>query len=95
MGKEFKKASNVVYVCNGPKCKKRGGKELRKLFKKLKEEKEICGLEVIKTGCTDRCKYAPVVAFQPQNIWLPCVNEMKAREEMDKIFSKNKVDVTK
>jgi (2Fe-2S) ferredoxin len=27
-------------------------------------------IELIVTECTDRCKYAPVLAAQPSNIWL-------------------------
>ena len=90
MAREFKKATNVIYVCNGPKCKTRGGKELRKFFKKLTEEKGLENVEVIKTGCTDRCKFAPVVAFQPQNEWCPFMNEEKAKEQVEKLFLRNK-----
>lgn len=87
MAKEFKKAENVIYVCNGPKCKKRGGKELRKFFKKLAGEEKSSKIEVIKTGCTDRCKFAPVVCFQPENVWFPYMNAEKGEEEFKKYYS--------
>lgn len=87
MGKEFKKPDNIVYVCNGPKCKKRGGKELKKFFKELAKGESSSEIEVIKTGCTDRCRFAPVVSFQPANEWFPCMNEEKAKEEFKKYFS--------
>lgn len=84
MGREFRKPANVIYVCNGPKCKKKGGKELRKFFKKLVSHEGLSDTEVIRTGCTDRCKFAPVVALQPENEWYPCVNEEKAKEIIEK-----------
>jgi (2Fe-2S) ferredoxin len=60
----------VLYVCCGSKCKAKGGKHL---FKQLKSEVKQRHLrkiiEVIKTGCTDRCKAGPVIAVMPVNEW--------------------------
>ena len=60
----------VLYVCCGSKCKAKGGKHL---FKQLKSEVKHRHLkktvEVIKTGCTDRCKFGPVLAVMPMNEW--------------------------
>lgn len=71
MSKSFKTPQQVLYVCNGSKCKKRGGKELGKLFR---DQVKAAGLrdqvEVIKTDCTDRCKSGPIMSLQPQNLWL-------------------------
>ena len=68
MGK-FTVPDKVLYVCTGSKCSKRGGKDMYKLVraytKHLKDN-----IEVVETECTDRCKYAPVCAIQPDNIWL-------------------------
>ena len=78
MGREHETPKQVIYVCTGSKCKKRGGKELSKAFRSLcksfglKED-----VEIIKTDCTDRCKLAPVVCIQPQNLWLYEVSENK------------------
>ncbi len=70
MGNESIIPEQVIYVCTGDKCKKRGGKEIAKSFKSLiKENKLQKRAEVIKTDCTDRCKFGPVVCFQPQNDW--------------------------
>lgn len=70
MGNESRVPEQVVYVCTGDKCKKRGGKEITKFFKSfIKEHKLQRNTEVIKTDCTDRCKCGPVVCFQPQNEW--------------------------
>jgi (2Fe-2S) ferredoxin len=64
------KADCVLYTCCGSKCKKRGGKHL---YKMLKEEIKSRGIkrnvQVIKTGCTDRCKHGPIVAAMPDNEW--------------------------
>ncbi len=70
MGNESRVPEQVIYVCTGDKCKKRGGKELAKFFKSsIKDNKLQKKAEVIKTDCTDRCKFGPVVCFQPQNEW--------------------------
>jgi NADH:ubiquinone oxidoreductase subunit E len=61
----------AVYICTGSKCGKRGGKDLYKSVKAFSKhyggDKEI---EAIRIECTDRCKFAPVCAIQPGNIWL-------------------------
>ena len=60
----------VLYVCCGSKCKAKGSKHL---FKQLKSDVKHRHLkkvvEVIKTGCTDRCKAGPVIAVMPANEW--------------------------
>ena len=68
MGK-FTVPDKTLYICTDSKCGKKGGKDMYKLAKgyaKLAKE----NIEVIRTECTDRCKYAPVCAMQPDNIWL-------------------------
>lgn len=35
-------------------------------------------MQVIKTGCTDRCKVGPIVAVMPDNEWHFRVGEEKA-----------------
>jgi (2Fe-2S) ferredoxin len=77
MGKDIKVPEKVVYVCNGPKCRKKGGKELRKYFKHLFKDEDA--IKVIKTGCTDNCKNAPIVCIQPDNNWFGKVDTTLAR----------------
>ena len=68
MGK-FTVPDKVLYICTGSKCSKKGGKDMYKLAKAyVKHSTE--NIEVVRTECTDRCKYAPVCAIQPENIWL-------------------------
>ena len=51
-----------VFVCNGKDCKKKGSKELVKVFKQEIEARKISkSTRVIKTKCTDHCKKAPIV----------------------------------
>jgi (2Fe-2S) ferredoxin len=79
MSKVFKTPQQVIYVCTGSKCKKKGGKELSKLFRNMAKAAGLKDtVEIIKTDCTDRCKFAPVMSIQPQNIWLHDVNEAMA-----------------
>ena len=60
----------VFYVCCGVKCKKKGGKQLYKRLKhELKHSHSKTNVQVIKTGCTDRCKKGPVLSVMPQNEW--------------------------
>lgn len=62
---------NIVFVCTGSKCAKRGGKDCYKSLKSyLKENKKKNEIELIRIECTDRCKIAPVLNLQPQNMWL-------------------------
>lgn len=68
----------VFYVCCGSKCKKKGGKQLYKRLKsELKHRHPKPNVQVIKTGCTDRCNKGPVVAVMPHNRWYLEVSEDK------------------
>ncbi|MGV3589595.1 MAG: (2Fe-2S) ferredoxin domain-containing protein [Adhaeribacter sp.] len=82
MSKVFKIPQQVIYVCAGDKCKKRGGKEIGKLFRSMAKAAGLKDtvVEIIKTDCTDRCKFAPVMSIQPQNIWLHDVTETQATQ---------------
>lgn len=80
MSKVFKKPEQVIYVCCGSKCKKKGGKELSKEFKHLIKQGGLKGeVQVIKTDCTDNCKRAPVISFQPGNKWFSQVKPADAK----------------
>jgi (2Fe-2S) ferredoxin len=71
----------VIYTCCGSKCKKNGGKHLYKHLKSRVKAEHLKGaVQVIKTGCTDRCKLGPVVAVMPENAWYLEVSEEKATE---------------
>ena len=50
-------------------------KELKDLIKEkgLKDE-----VEIVKTECTDRCKFAPILSVQPANVWLREYSEKDA-----------------
>ena len=78
--KHFSRAPEcVLYVCCGSKCKTKGGKHLFKQLKKEVKHNDLRrAVEVIKTGCTDRCKAGPVVAVMPMNEWHLHVNEQSA-----------------
>jgi len=85
MGK-FVVPENVIYICQGSKCSKKGSKELCKHLKHyLKQNGLKNEMEVIVTECTDRCKYAPVLSVQPANIWLKEYNIKEVMQLLDKI----------
>lgn len=50
---------------------------------RVKGEQRKHALQVIKTGCTDRCKHGPVVAVMPQNEWHLEVSQ----EHVDGLFA--------
>lgn len=92
MSKTFHIPKQVIFVCAGSKCKKRGGKELAKLFRsQIKEARLDEEAEVIKTDCSDRCKFAPVMSLQPQNLWYHDVTEMQALQ----LFREQVLEATK
>lgn len=75
---KFRVPQNTIYICQGSKCSKRGSRDLYKNLKHYLKSKGIKHeIELIVTECTDRCKYAPVLAAQPANIWL---NEYTAED---------------
>lgn len=81
MSKGFNTPEKVIYVCTGSKCKKKGGKEIGKSIREKIKEMGLKGkVEVIKTDCTDRCDYAPVICMQPANVWLSQTTEQQATE---------------
>lgn len=67
---KFETPEEVIYICTGSKCSKRGGKDCYKSLKSYVKHFKKRDIEVIRIECTDRCKFAPVLNFQPQNIWL-------------------------
>lgn len=87
MAKGLRIPENTIYVCGGSKCKKRGSKDIRKFLEKLSES-EGRDIKVLKTGCTDNCKYGPIVCFQPQNAWFDFVDFEKAKKIFHEMFSK-------
>ncbi len=81
MSKNFETPEKVIYVCTGSKCKKKGGKENGKALRNLIKESGLKGrVEVVKTECTDRCDFAPVMCFQPDNYWMHHVTEHQAMQ---------------
>ena len=79
MGKKKENPRAVVLACIGSKCKS----DNKKLIAALKDACKAQGLknevECIKHYCTGRCKHAPVLALQPQNIWFEEADEKDIR----------------
>jgi len=79
--KNYQSPGCVIYACCGSKCKKKGGKLLYKTLKSMVKERHLKRvIQVIKTGCTDRCKMGPVVAVMPENKWYFEVSDEKASD---------------
>jgi (2Fe-2S) ferredoxin len=76
---KFHAPEKAIYICVGSKCGKRGGKEMCKELKDLIKEKGLKDeVEIVKTECTDRCKFAPILSVQPANVWLREYSEKDA-----------------
>lgn len=87
---KFHIPENTIYICMGSKCSKRGSRELYKNLKNhLKSRGVKDDIELIITECTDRCKFAPVLAAQPANIWLKEYTSKDVLKLLDEI-SKDK-----
>lgn len=68
---KFHVPDHVLYICVGSKCGKKGGKDCYKRMKSyVKHSTKGESLEILKVECSDRCKFAPVLSYQPANIWL-------------------------
>jgi len=88
MGK-FSVPENTIYICQGSKCSKRGSRELYKNLKHYLKSKGVKDdIELVVTECTDRCKYAPVLAAQPANIWLKEYTAKEVVKLVDDILNK-------
>jgi (2Fe-2S) ferredoxin len=85
--KHFSRAPEcVLYVCCGSKCKAKGGKHLFKQLKKEVKHRHLRkDIEVIKTGCTDRCKAGPIISIMPMNSWHLQVDEQRAAQLLDSV----------
>ncbi|WP_353133729.1 (2Fe-2S) ferredoxin domain-containing protein [Pseudopedobacter sp.] len=81
---KFEIPDKVIYICTGSKCSKRGGKDCYKSLKSyLKDHKLKKDVELIRIECTDRCKFAPVLNLQPDNIWLKEYSEKEVLRLLD------------
>ena len=86
---KFHIPETTLYICTGSKCSKKGSKELYKNLKAfLKRAGRKEDIELIKTECTDRCKYAPVLSVQPENIWLKEYSENEVLQLLEDLFKK-------
>lgn len=93
MSKDFKTPDKVIYVCTGSKCKKKGGKENGKALRSLIKDLGLKGqVEVVKTECTDRCDFAPVMCFQPDNYWMQHVTESEAKQAFEEHILKSETE---
>lgn len=77
--------TKALFICNGSKCGKH--KEVRKYFKNtIKENNLKQDIEIFKMECSNRCKSAPIVFFQPENEWFEKVNLDKAEKIISTII---------
>ncbi len=79
MAKNPTDIQNVVMICNGSDCKKRGAKEIGKALRGCAREHGCKKSTMfVRTKCTGLCKNAPVVCVQPNNKWVTKATPEKA-----------------
>lgn len=79
MAKDPDKIENVVLICNGSDCRKRGAKEIGKAMRGCAREHGCKKSTMfVRTKCTGLCNSAPVVCVQPTNKWLTKTTPEKA-----------------
>lgn len=89
---KFHIPETTIYICTGSKCSKRGAKEFYKEMKStLKRSGVKDEIELIKTECTDRCKYAPVLSIQPENVWLKEYSGREVLQLLEEIIKKKNI----
>lgn len=77
----------VIFVCDGKKCGRYS--EIRKYCKDaIKDHGLKHEVELIRMECTDRCKQAPVMCFQPGNQWYVEVSERQVKQLFNDIILK-------
>ncbi len=84
MKKKLTTPEKIVLVCVGSKCEDKGNKDLVQDLKKIIKKqhlKEVC--EVIKVDCFGKCKYAPIISIQPNNIWLSDISQKEIKTKVE------------
>lgn len=83
---KFIEPQKVIFICLGNKCAKRGGKECYKSIKSyLKHSGRKEDIEIVKVDCFDRCKFAPVLTVQPDNLWYKEYSEIEMLRIIEKL----------
>lgn len=58
----MKKYDQIICVCTGKKCKRKGAKEIFRLFRRsIRTEKHSGKRLLLRTKCMDHCKQGPNV----------------------------------
>ncbi|TAE47001.1 MAG: (2Fe-2S) ferredoxin domain-containing protein [Cytophagales bacterium] len=84
MKKKLHTPEKIILVCLGSKCKEKGNKDLvQDLKKTIKENhlKNTC--EIIKVNCLGKCKYAPIVSVQPDNVWFSDITQKEIKHQIE------------
>lgn len=81
MAKDLNNVSQIVFICNGDSCSKKGAEHNTLVLRNKITE---CGIQdtthTIKTKCCGQCEHGPVVFMQSDNIWYQQVDETTATE---------------
>jgi len=85
--KKIDAPEKIIFICDGSAC----GDHNKSLRKKIKELIKDAGLKsevgIVKMGCTDNCKQAPILCIQPANKWFAEVSEQKIKTLFEAFIS--------
>ncbi|TDB62365.1 (2Fe-2S) ferredoxin domain-containing protein [Arundinibacter roseus] len=69
----------TIFVCDGKKCGRHS--DVRKWLKEEIKQNDLKNeVELVRIECTDRCKHAPILCFQPANRWFAEVSERDVKK---------------
>ena len=70
MAKDLTKVDNIVFICNGDSCLKKGAEENTKILRQaIKDNQLDDSTHTIKTRCTGQCDTGPMVFVHPEGVW--------------------------
>lgn len=79
MGKDLTKVENIVFMCSGTTCTKKGsGESILALRGCIKEQGLKEQVHTIKVVCTDQCDHGPIMLVYPDGIWYKDVDVGRA-----------------
>ncbi|HAI75604.1 MAG TPA: 2Fe-2S ferredoxin [Microscillaceae bacterium] len=76
----------VLVFCKGSACKKANKHHIKHCKDQLKAHKLQKTTEILKMSCTGRCKAAPVMCFQPANVWLLDFDKAELDQQLEAVL---------
>jgi (2Fe-2S) ferredoxin len=80
MAKDLSKINNIVFICNGGSCLKKGAEENTNILRQaLKDHHLDDNTHTIKTRCSGQCATGPMVFVHPEGVWYKEIDAKTSR----------------